>query len=258
MALARPARMLRPADSSDSGVAAVTRTLAILDVFTLDAPYLGLSEISRRVGLPKATTQRLLKTLAAAGYVAQNDTAHWRLGPATASLATRYQMSFDIHSNIEPVLRRLSDDTGQDTSFFIQEGNRRIRLVKVMCRDGPHGATRVGESMPMDLGSPGKVMLAATGQQGALFDGIRARGFHVTVGEAKKTSASIAVPVFGSRWRVVGALCIGARVAPGIEATLAGFAPRLKRAGQVLSAALSYDGDAATRRVTIARSTWHP
>lgn len=240
-------------------VTSATRALAILDVFTVEEAHLGLSEISRRVHLSKATTLRLLKTLEASEYVAQGEGAQWRLGPATASLAARYQVSFDISANIEPALRKLSDSTGHDASFFVQEGNRRVRLVKVMFPDAQHSRTsRVGESMPLDRGAAGKVMLAAMGTQGKLYDDIRSRGFHVTVAEAKKASASIAVPVFGSRWRVVGALCIGARADANVQTRLESLAPRLKRTAESLSAALSYDDDLATQRVAMARSTWHP
>lgn len=246
------------ADRNPAVVVSAARTLAILNVFTIEAPFLGLSEIGRRVHLPKATTLRLLKTLEADAYVAQNENSEWRLGPATASLAARYQMSFDIRANIEPALRRLSDATGHDASFFVKEGTRRIRLVKVMYPSATHSAARVGESMPLDQGAAGKVMLAAMGQQGEPYDQIRARGYHVTVGEAKRASASIAVPVFGSRWKMVGALCIGAPVTKGVEATLKRFAPRLARAAQELSAALSYDHDPQSQRVSVARSTWHP
>lgn len=242
----------------DGMVSSAARALAILDVFTVDEPHLGLSEIARRVDLPKATTLRLLKTLAASGYVAQSETADWRLGPATASLGARYQVSFDVHANIEPALRKLSDSTGKDASFFVQEGNKRVRLIKVMFHDGLRRRARIGELLPLDQGAAGKVMLAAMGRKGELYDVIRQRGYHITVGEAKHTSASIAVPVFGSRWRVVGALCIGATAEAGVEQALAKFSDKLKRAADALSAVLSYDGDQAAVRLTTARSTWHP
>lgn len=112
--------------------------------------------------------------------------------------------------------------------------------------------------MPLDRGAAGKVMLAAMGRQGKIYDEIRVRGFHVTVGEARETSASIAVPVFGNRWRMVGALCIGARVDAKVLDRLEKLAPQLKRAAESLSAALSYEDDAATQRIIVARSTWHP
>lgn len=239
-------------------VAAAVRALDILDVFTMEYPHLGLSEIARRTRLAKSTTQRLLKTLESRGYVVQNESAQWRLGPATASLGGRYQIAFDIRENVEPVLRRLSDAVGEDTSFFVRDGDRRIRVIKIQYPDAKHSRARVGESMPLDRGAAGKVILAAQGQQGGLYDEIRARGYHVTVGEAKVTSASIGVPVFGSRWKVIGALCIGAPAEPGVEARLARFAPQLMRAAETLSAALSYESDRASRELIRARATWHP
>jgi DNA-binding IclR family transcriptional regulator len=239
-------------------VAAAARALDILDVFTMEYPHLGLSEIARRTRLAKSTAQRLLKTLESRGYVVQNEAAQWRLGPATASLGGRYQIAFDIRENVEPVLRKLSDVVGEDISFFVRDGDRRIRLIKIQYPDAKHSRARVGESMPLDRGAAGKVILAAMGQQGGLYDEIRARGYHVTVGEAKVTSASIGVPVFGSRWKVVGALCIGAPAEAGVETRLACFASQLRRAAETLSAALSYDSDGAARRLDQARATWHP
>jgi DNA-binding IclR family transcriptional regulator len=248
----------RHPSSSGKPVVAAARALAILNAFTVEAHHLGLTDVARRVGLPKTTTLRLLKTLEASGYVAQDEFARWRLGPATASLGARYQVSFDIRANVEPAMRRLSDSTGQDISFFVQDGNRRIRLVKMMCPTAQHAQSIVGESMPLDQGAAGRVMLAAMGQQGEVYDAIRHRGYHITVGEAKKRGASIAVPVFGSRWRVVGALCIGAPAGENASAELSKFASKLKRAAASLSAALSYDADDATQRVKVARSSWHP
>ncbi|MBV6304541.1 IclR family transcriptional regulator [Candidimonas humi] len=239
-------------------VTAAVRALDILDVFTMEYPHLGLSEIARRAGLAKSTTQRLLKTLESRGYVVQNDSAQWRLGPATASLGGRYQIAFDIRENVEPALRKLSDTVGEDTSFFVRDGDRRIRLIKIQYPNARHSRARVGESMPLDRGAAGRVILAAMGQQGMLYDEIRARGYHVTVGEAKVASASIGVPVFGSRWKVIGALCIGAPAEDGVATRLTGFAPQLRRAAEALSAALSYDNDGASQRLIQARATWHP
>jgi DNA-binding IclR family transcriptional regulator len=73
-------------------------------------------------------------------------------------------------------LRKLSDATGHDASFFVQEGTRRIRLLGVMFPDAVHGAARVGESMPLDRGAVAKVMLAAVGERGPLYDEIRHKG----------------------------------------------------------------------------------
>lgn len=244
--------------SGTTVITAAARALDILDVFTIDDPHLGVSEIARRINLAKSTTQRLLKTLESRGYVVQTESAHWRLGPSTASLSARYQMAFDIREKVEPALRKLSDATGKNASFFVRDGNKRIRLIRVKYPDASQNIASVGESMPLELGAAGKVMLAALGEQGALYEDIRKRGFHITIGEARVASASIAVPVFGSRWRVIGALCIGAPAEPGVERMLLAFSQKLLEAAKALSAALSFDDDKTTQTLMKTRATWHP
>jgi len=57
---------------STSSVQAVKRAIAILKTFSSDEPELGVSEISRRLRLPKSTVSRLLATLEEEGLIAQD------------------------------------------------------------------------------------------------------------------------------------------------------------------------------------------
>jgi len=234
------------------------RALTLLNVFSVEEPSLGLSEISRRTGLAKATAMRLLQTLASIGYAAQEEDGAWRLGPATASLGTRYRASFEVSTEIELALRKLSDATREDASFFVRDGSRRVRLVRVINPEAQHGPSRVGESMSLDKGAAGKVILAALGEPGEMYDRIRSLGFHIAVGESRRSTASIAAPVFGAKHRVVGALSIGAHASEHAEADLSKFAMRLKEAAQDLSATLSYKNATAAWPTGAKPSTWHP
>jgi DNA-binding IclR family transcriptional regulator len=246
------------ATQADRGVVtAVQRALAVLDAFTIDDGQLGISELARRAGLAKTTAFRLAGTLSASGYLVQAESGLWRLGPATAWLGARYQVSFDIHNAIEPVLQELAGATGQSASFFVREGNVRIRLVRVRGAEAASYSVRVGEAMPLDKGSPGKVILAFNGRAGKEYDAIRKRGFHVTVGEAHQGAASVAAPVFGARWTVVGALSLGGAAAGLPRARLAGYAPTVVKAAARLSSALSRNSQGA-RPLAMATSTWHP
>lgn len=237
-------------------VNAVGRALALLDAFTIDDPSLGLAELSRRTGLPKTSALRIARTLASRGYLAAVPDGGWRLGPATAWLGARYQVAFDVHSLIEPVIRDLANAVGHSVSYFVHDGESRIRLLRTPAVGGQERKSRVGESLPLDKGSPGQVLLAFTGRQGRLYDQIRKRGYHFTIGEANKGSASVAAPVFGARWNVVGALCIGVPSRDASEDLLLGFVPELLQAAQALSRALGQDQ--AARPLALARSTWHP
>jgi len=235
----------------------VERALSLLDAFTVNEPQLTLAEMTRRLGLPKTTVFRLARTLAARGYLAQLEGGAWRLGPAAAWLGARYQVAFDIHNTIEPIMRRLAKDTRRGVSYFVPEGNARVRLLHVATEATLVRHARVGESMPLDKGSPGQVLLAFAGRKGAVYEQIRKRGFHFTIGEARNQSASVSAPVYGPNWRVVGALCIGVAASGADEKSLCAYAPALMKAAERLSRALVAE-HAATRQVAITQQGWRP
>jgi len=209
-------------------VEAVSRALALLDAFTIEDVSLRLTEMARRAGLPKSSTLRLARTLAASGYLATTEEGTWRLGPSAAWLGARYQVGFDIHQSIGPEMQVLANATRRSVSYFVHDGHARVRLLHVPAPSAPGTSRgRVGEPMPLDRGSPGQVLLAFAGQAGPLYDAIRKRGFHHTIGEARSGGASISAPVFGSRWNVVGALCIGIPAGEATASLLLSYAPRL-------------------------------
>lgn len=238
-------------------VEAVSRALALLDAFTIEDAALRLTDLAQRTGLPKNSVLRLARTLAADGYLSLTEKREWRLGPAAAWLGARYQVAFDLHHTIEPEMQALARHTGRSVSYFVHDGRNRVRLLHVHGGESPGGVKRVGEPMPLERGSPGQVLLAFAGRGGALYEGIRKRGYHVTIGEARSGGASVSAPVFGSRWNVVGALTIGVPAAEATEALLQAYVPDLLASTTRLSRALAREQE---RMNPLQRKpgAWHP
>ena len=117
-------------------VEAVSRALALLDAFTIEDVSLRLTEMARRAGLPKSSTLRLARTLAASGYLATTEEGTWRLGPSAAWLGARYQVGFDIHQSIGPEMQVLANATRRSVSYFV----RRPRAGKAAARSGTFGS----------------------------------------------------------------------------------------------------------------------
>lgn len=250
------AAMPPPAPASpDGGVIAVTRALQVLAAFALGESRLSLAELSRRCALHKTTVLRLARTLAQSGYLVQREDGDWRLGPAAGWLGARYQAGFDVQNVLEPALRALTQASGESAAFYVREGDVRTCLVRV---EGPQALrhhARMGEGLPLDKGSPGRVILAFSGAPGEAYEEIRRRGYHWSIGEREQGVATVSAPVFGLHWRLLGSVCISgpaSRLPP----------PRLEAlAGTVVASAnqLSYAlaGSAATPAATRA-SQWHP
>lgn len=241
---------------AEDQVNSVKRALSLLDAFGINDASLTISELSRRTALPKTSALRLAKTLESVGYLVQTDNGAWRLGPSAARLASRYQMAFDLKGVVHPALKALVKKTGKSATFFVSEGNTRVRLMRVDV-DGADSQQLIGEHLPLDLGSPGKVILAFNGKSGKVFDLIRKEGFHITIGEARSRSASLSVPVFGPGWTVIGAINISCPSEGITVSDLAIHATDVMNAGRNLSSALM-NNHRENDRIKPPTSYWHP
>jgi len=243
--------------ASAGTVTAVARALALLDAFGVADTALPLAELARRTGLPKPTALRLARTLAAPGYLVGLEGGAWRLGPAVARLGARYQRAFDLRNVIEPALQQLAEQTGHSVSFFTQEDGQRVRLLRVRGADGFVSPGRVGEPLPLDRGAAGQVFLAYAGAAGPAAQAIRRRGFHLTIGEADATAASVAAPVFAARGGILGAVSIAVPANTNAAAELSRHTATLVEAARRLSETLATTRHASHEGPAL-RSHWHP
>jgi DNA-binding IclR family transcriptional regulator len=236
------------------GVIAVARAMKLLEAFEVDDEFLSLAELSRRSGMHKTTALRIARTLAQARYLVQRpQDGGWRLGPAAGWLGARYQASFDINNAIEPTLRDLTRETGESASFFVREGDIRTCLVRV---EGPQAIRhhiRVGEVLPLERGSPGRMLLAFSGEPGEPYETIRRQGFYISIGERDAEIASVSAPVFGNNWRLLGALSVSGPAGRLSSAKLKSMAKLVRQKANHLSYAL---GGAPGQTPSKTPSTW--
>lgn len=238
--------------AAEENVAAVERALSILTAFEGDELYLPLAELARRTGMHKPTVLRLARTLASARFLVKRDDGAWRLGPAAGWMGSRYQAQFDLDSAIEPILRELTAATGESASFFVFEGNLRSCLMRCEATPGEHSRIRSGDVFPLDRGSAGRVILAALGEPGDLYERIRRRGFHITRGERNSEMASVSAAVRGRHGSVLGSVSTAGPVERLTKPVLARYAPPTVLAATQLGLALG------AMPPTALRATWHP
>lgn len=244
-----------PARAGDGGVIAVTRALQVMEAFRIDDRHLTLAELSRRTGLHATTVLRLARTLALGGYMVQREEGEWRLGPAAGWLGARYQAGFDIHNAVEPILRELSRLTKESASFYVREGDERACIARVEGSQSVRHHVRIGMRLPLRLGAPGRVILAFSGEPGTVYEDIRRRGHHMSMGERDAEVSSVAAPVFGLNWRLLGSMCISGPSSRLTQKRLEAHARTVMDAANQLSYALAGSAQANTPQVV---STWHP
>lgn len=242
-------------NAAEGGVTAVTRALSLMEAFEIGEAGLSLAELSRRAGIHKTTVLRLARTLALSKYMVQTEDGQWRLGPAAGWLGARYQAGFDVNNVVEPTLHQLVKETGESASFYVREGDIRACVARV---EGPAAVrhhVRIGERLPLDRGAPGRVILAFSGMAGEPYEAIRKRGYHTSLGEREAEVSSVAAPVFGLNWRLLGSMCISGPSSRLTRAKLEKHAKVVIAAANQLSYALAGSRSAAT---PAAVSRWHP
>ncbi|MDE1948877.1 MAG: IclR family transcriptional regulator [Burkholderiales bacterium] len=238
-----------------SGVVAVTRALSLMEAFQVGESTLTLADLSRRTGMHKTTALRLARTLALSNYMVQTEEGQWRLGPATGWLGARYQAGFDVNNALEPTLYELVKQTGESGSFYVREGEVRSCIARV---EGPHSVrhnVRIGERLPLNKGAPGRVILAFSGTTGEIYEAIRERGYHISTGEREAEVSSVAAPVFGLGWRLLGSICISGPSSRLTKAVLESHVKTVIRAANQLSYALAGKRSVQTPKAV---SRWHP
>lgn len=224
--------------ASEDGVIAVRRAMRILEAFGGEDAYLSLAELSRRTGYHRSTVLRLARTLALDDYLAQQPDGTWRLAHAAGWLGACYQATFNVHDVVEPMLRELSIATGESSTFYVREGNQRICVARV---EGPKSIrhhVHAGLTLPLDLGSPGRVLLAFSGEPGEPYESIRRAGYMLSLGERDPEVSSISAPVYGIQWRLLGAICISGPVSRLTEQALMAHKEAILSAASRLSRAM--------------------
>jgi DNA-binding IclR family transcriptional regulator len=236
-----------PLGTNASGVDVLDRAFAILFAFRPDDRPLTLTELSVRTGLYKSTLLRLASALSHHRFLIRLEDGRYQVGSAALCLGSIYQSNLNLGDMLLPPMRELNDELGEAVSFHVREGDHRVCLYRVNSRFSIRPEVRQGDVQPLERGAGGRILLAFSAQQGALYDEIRQTFFYISCGERDPETSGISAPVFGVQQRLVGALGIVGPTSRLGRMEMERFRPRLlhfaARATELLG------GDAAPLRV---------
>lgn len=141
----------------------VRRALEILTHFTREQPQRGLSELAQQADLPVSTVARLTKTLEVLGFLERvPGTTHYQLSMQLYYLGKVVEGRMDVRRLAQPVLDKLSQDTGESADLFIRHGDSRVCVAQTHGVHAVRHVIPIGERLPLWAGSAGAVLLAYT------------------------------------------------------------------------------------------------
>ena len=209
-------------------VPALQRGMQLLGQFTRDERELTGAELSRRLGVPRASVFRLLQTLEQMGFVERvGDSANYKLGVAVLRLGFEYLASMELTEHGRPILDDLSATTGLSAHLAVRDGREVVVVAKSTGRSVQFNSIQVGARLPAHATVLGRVLLGGQtlDQLHALYEGVALvassahtpttvlalkqlidtdaeRGFGISQGGYDAGISTIAAPVFDEHHKI--------------------------------------------------------
>lgn len=237
-------------------IQSVSHALDVLEELAKAGTEVGVTELSKRLKLHKNNVFRLLATLELRGYVEQNfDSEDYRLGVKSLQLGQAYLAQSSLVAKALPVLRSLSEKTGETVSLATLQNGQVQFPLSVESKRPVKVAPRVAMSFPAKMNAAGRLLTAQlsdavlgeilatnTPQDAAIknqLNELRSSGQITDRGAIEADVVSMARIVRGSKNEVVGAIEI---LAPQYRAKIENLNPLLEEATTALSNSLGAAG----------------
>ncbi len=256
-------------------IQSVSHALDILESFTKTEKELGVTELSKRLGLHKNNVFRLLATLEHRGYIEQNgETENYRLGPKTLQIGSIFIEQRECRRQARPILESLMMAASETSVVAVLRGSKVIYMDSVEADRTVRAISRIGAMFPAQCTAVGKAQLAFLAPEeierlyhdpvleqltprslktrDALLANLavtRERGYAVEDEECDLDVRSIAAPVRDFSRNVIAAIGI---VAPANRLTdqqveQGGVLARLQEAAQALSRKMGFEAGQAAK-----------
>jgi IclR family KDG regulon transcriptional repressor len=255
-----------PAPRNHATLSSVGNAARLLKEFRRTDGDLGVTELSRRLGIGKSTAHRLASTLAEEGLLERDpDTGTYRLGLIIFELGAAVASHRDLHTASLPALEKLRNLTGETVQIAVLDGRE---VVYVERRDSQHSVrlfTKVGHRNFAHCTSNGKVLLAwqSDDQLAELLTGwrlprrtpytitehsalrtelrkVRRQGFAENINESELGTASVAAPIRNSMGEVVASISVAGPVQRLDGDSLQRFARPVVESGVAISRRLGF------------------
>lgn len=251
-------------------IQSVERAFHILDCFTGSISELGITDISRQMGLGKSTIYGLVNTLVQEGYLEQNpENKCYRLGIKLFEMGCIVQERMDIREIAKPYLKELSSCFKMTVHMGLYKDYEVVYIDKVDAPDTRIVYSQVGKRAPMYCTGIGKAVLAELEQPEIEFllegqkresltshtltekddiirelEEIRQRGYAIDNEEVELGLKCVASAIYDYQGKPAAAISISSSAVRMTEEQIEEVSRKLKKAAADISRKLGYRSSA--------------
>lgn len=241
------------------------KAMEVLSLFSEARTEVGVVEAAELLGSPKSTVSRRLAAMEVAGLLDRDpESGRYHLGARLMTLGHLASVATPLQRIARPILRRLTDETGETSDLVVIRGRHAINVEAV---ESPRPMKHVGwagRRIPLHATAAGKSLLAwrseseirelvqlplerytarTIGSLEALLEqlvAIRPLGYSLSLGEFEEDLVGVAAPVRNHVGGVVASVTIGGPSNRAGDAAMPHLVQSVMEAGRALSGALGF------------------
>jgi len=148
-------------ESHDFRLPAVDRAMSLFELLSNSHQGLTLSELSRKLSIPKSTTHYLIRTLVTRGYVqCGTDGRHYLLGLRLADMASASPAELNLRTQVTPYLRQIATRFNLTATATVQRGAEAVIIAKVESFQDAGGGAWIGRHIDLHCTAQGKALIS--------------------------------------------------------------------------------------------------
>jgi len=234
-------------------IRSVENALFLLEALAEEDSRYSLSQLSRRLGMTKATLFRLMATFESHGYVERGQgPGEYKLGLAAFEVSQKLLSRMTLLHKARPVMAQLVRECNETAYLVVQRDDDVLFLEMSDTDQKVKVVSLVGRRFPLQSCAAGKIFLAfdPSGNADLLetqpglteeLDQYRQQGVAIDDDGAGEGSTCIAVPICGSGNELVGGLVlVGPSYRMSNSKTRSRLLTAIRGAGEMISARLGH------------------
>lgn len=243
----------------------IVKAAKVMRLFSSDEPCLTLSEIGRRLDIPKSTAHNILNTLLSEGFIEKVDGEAYALGTEIIALGQGVRVNVELRDRAAPLIRELADLCRESVYLTVKDGDHVLYIYAVESSRRLLARSAVGDRAPLHCTAVGKSVLAALplpAAQAAIartglpaftahtlidpdalladLEQTRQRGYAIDNQEHEMRTYCLGAAVLDERGHVIGACSISGADREIIRRRLDDLAPQIVATAQDISRRMGY------------------
>ena len=246
-------------------LSSVATAIRLLKAFSDSDREIGISALSKKLGVSKSTVHRVATTLVAEGLLEQNpENDRYRLGLALFSLGTLVRRRMDISNEAKPFLSKLRETTKENIHLAVLQGSEVVYVYDMESSQAVRLKPHLGSTKPLFCSAEGLAILAFQppsfvdrvlsgplqprtnntmtdpAKIRARLEKIRADGYALEDEESEIGMRCVAAPIFDAEGHAVAAVGVAGPSQRLSTHAVANFAPQVRDAAASASMRLGY------------------